>query len=231
MDAERISRSFSDAAGHGFLPVAIPVPPTIEKAFGYRGCRRFVALAHGVRGGVMGDPVGDATEPVPADLYRQFLLHAAVKPHTDAFKIEVDAPEWLDGLSISESESRKEQLDAWLNQSRCLLLDRECRQFFVDTVSEVRGWLMLREALYTGRKKFGRLRGQARESAVRDLFAWLDQQTPTPPTKQFVAIWERRFQEKLAVRACAGAGFSLGRFPRGGLEQQTAGSQRCPGAI
>ena len=32
----------------------------------------------------------------------------------------------------------------------------------------------------------------------------------TPPNKQFVAIWERRFQEELAIRGCAGAGFTLG---------------------
>jgi hypothetical protein len=210
MDEERFFRSFSDAKEHGFLPVTIPVPPMIERAFGYRGRRRFVALAYGVRGGVMGDLVGDATEPVPADLYKQLLLHPAVKPHTLAFKIEVTPPAWLENLSISETESRKEGLDAWVNQSRCLLLDRERRQFFVDTVSEVRGWLMLREALYTRRKKYGRLRGESPESAVHDLFVWLDRQAPAPPSEQFVTIWERNFQEKLAIRGCAGAGFSLG---------------------
>jgi len=212
MDAQPLSRNFRDAEGYGFLPVPVPVPPMIEKAFGYQGGRRFVALAYGVHGGVMGDLVGDATEPVPKDLYRQFLLHPAIKPFTDAFKIEVDPPEWLDGLSISGSESRMEDLDHWLHQSRCLLLDRERRRFFVDTVSELRGWLMLREALYPGRKKYGRLRGRSRECAVRDLFAWLDEQRPEPLSAQSVAIWDRRFHEKLAIRGCAGAGFSLG-FP------------------
>jgi hypothetical protein len=159
---------------------------------------------------VLEDLVEDAVAPVPTGLYRQVLLHPAIKPYTDAFKIEVDPPEWLNRLSSSGMESRKEDLNAWVNQSRCLLLDRECRQFFVDTVSEVRGWLLLREGLYTGRKTYGRPRDQSRQCAVHDLFAWLDEQTPAPPNKQFVTIWERRFQEKLAIRGCAGAGFTLG---------------------
>src|ERR1051325_11390882 len=104
MDAERISDSFSD---HGFLPVPIPVPPTLEKAFRYHGRGRFVALAYGVHGGVMGDLVGDAAEPVPVDPYREFLLCPPVKPHTEAFKIDVDPPAWLENLLISESESRR----------------------------------------------------------------------------------------------------------------------------
>jgi hypothetical protein len=72
---------------------------------------------------------------------------------------------------------------------------------------------MLREALYIGRKKYKRLRGQGRESAVHDLFAWLDEQTPAPLPEQFVAAWESNFQQKQAVRACVGAGFSLGFRP------------------
>jgi len=158
----------------------------------------------------MGHLVGDSIQPVASDLYRQFLLHPTIKPHTDAFKIEVEPPEWLIGPSISESESRMDDLESWMKRSRCLLLDRERRQFFVDTVSEVRGWLMLREALYSGRKKFGRMRKRSPEIVVHELFAWLDEQTPTLPDEQFVAGWEQRFQEKLAMRGCAGAGFVLG---------------------
>jgi hypothetical protein len=62
----------------------------LEEAFGYCGRRRFVALAYGVEGGVMGDLVADAAKTVPADLYGQLLLHPAMKPHSDAFHIEVD---------------------------------------------------------------------------------------------------------------------------------------------
>jgi hypothetical protein len=188
----------------------MPVPPTLEEAFGYREGRRFVALAYGVEGGVMGDVVTDAAKTVPADLYRQLLLHPAMKPHSDAFHIEVDPPAWLDGLPISESELREDDLENWLNSSRCLLLDRERRQFFVDTVSEVRGWLMLREAFTQEQPKRGRLQGRSPGSAVRDLFAWLNTQSPSAPTEQFVAIWERKFQENLAMRACIGAGLRLG---------------------
>ena len=163
MDALGISRSFGDAEGHGFLAVRRSrFPPMIEKAFGYQGRRRFVALAYGVRGGVMGDLVTDAVEPLPADLYRQMLLHPTMKPYTDAFQIEFDLPQWLKNLSISESESRTEELESWMKRSRCLLLDRERRQFFVDTVSEVQGWLILREAS-TRTKEDGGPRDQQRE--------------------------------------------------------------------
>jgi hypothetical protein len=62
MTLSRFSRSFRDAEAHGFLPVPMPVPPMLEEAFGYRGRRRFVALAYGVEGGVMGDVVTDATK-------------------------------------------------------------------------------------------------------------------------------------------------------------------------
>ena len=118
MTLSRLSRSFRDAEAHGFLPVPMPVPPMLEEAFGYRGRRRFVALAYGVEGGVMGDVVTDAAKTVPADLYRQLLIHPAMKPHTDAFHIEVDPPAWLLGLPISESELREDDLGNWLNSSR-----------------------------------------------------------------------------------------------------------------
>ena len=126
------------------------------------------------------------------------------------FRLSSIRPSGLQNLSISESESRMEELESWIKRSRCLLLDRERRQFFVDTVSEVRGWLILREALSMGRKKYGRLRHLLREQAVHDLFAWLDQQTPKLLPDQFVTAWESKFQEKQAVRACVGAGFRLG---------------------
>jgi hypothetical protein len=69
---------------------------------------------------------------------------------------------------------------------------------------------MQREAFTQERQKCGRLQDQSQGSAVRDLFTWLNTQSPSAPTEQFVAIWERKFQENLAMRACIGAGLRLG---------------------
>ena len=150
MNESQFLNMFRDAESYGFLSVPILVPPMIEEAFGYRGRRQYVVLGFGVHGGVMGDLVGDAGEPVPADLYRKFLLHPAIKPHTNAFRIEIDPPAWLKSMDIGEFESRKEDFESWSKQSRCLLLDRERRQFSVGSVHEVRSWLILRGALCKG---------------------------------------------------------------------------------
>ena len=208
MDAESISRSFGDAEGHGFMPVPLPVRTNARrkhldmKGGGDSSSWRMASAAVSW-GPCRGFNTASSQRPlstVPA--------HPAIRPHTEAFQIEVEPPEWLiSALSISESESRR-TMKSWMKRSRCLFLDRERRQFFVDTVSEVRGWLLLREALYSG-KKFGRTRGRTRESAVHDLFAWLDE-PPMVPDDQFVTMWERRFEERLAMRGCAGAGFNLG---------------------
>ena len=95
----------------------------------------------------MSDMIGDSVLPQPTDLYRQFLLHPAVKRYTDAFQIETDPPEWLSTIQIADVEVCRERLESWWKRSRCLLLDRESRRFFVSTVFEVRNWLMIRSGL------------------------------------------------------------------------------------
>ena len=168
-----------------------------------------MTLGFGMLGGVMGDFVGDAVEPVPADLYRSLLLHPIIKPYTDAFQIDADPPSWLNRMEISEFESRNEDFETWSNKSRCLLLDRERRQFFVGSVSKIRTWLILRGLLYSGRKVRNRLCIFS-EAAVQKLFAWLDEQAPVPLSAQFVAEWESKFHQRQAIAACTAAGFSLG---------------------
>ena len=81
MNESQFLEMFGDAESYGFLSVPIPVPPMIEEAFGYRGRSQYVALGFGVHGGVMGDLVGDAERPFPADLYRRIFIafcHQAV---------------------------------------------------------------------------------------------------------------------------------------------------------
>jgi hypothetical protein len=110
MNESQFLNMFRDDESYGFLSVPILVPPMIEEAFGYRGQSRYVDLGFGVHGGIMGDLVGDAEKPFPADLYRRFLLHPAIKPHTNAFGIEIEPPAWLNSMDISEFESRTEDL-------------------------------------------------------------------------------------------------------------------------
>ena len=157
--------------------------------------------------------VGDAKVPFPADLYRKFLLHPAIKPHTNAFRIEIDPPAWLKSMDIDEFESRKQDFESWSKQSRCLLLDRERRQFSVGSVHEVRSWLILRGALYKGRLVRNRPRLGSPAVAVQELFAWLDQQTPAHVSSEHVAEWERKFALQQTIAACTGAGFRLGFHP------------------
>src|SRR5262245_22119403 len=135
---------FENAESHRFQKVPIPVPPMIEDAFRYRKNEQYVSLGFGTHGGQMSDFVGDSRAPRSADLYRSFLLHPAIKPYTDAFKIETTAPDWLKGLKMSGASSCIEQAEVWSETARCLLLDRKARQFFVGTVAKVRKWLIIR---------------------------------------------------------------------------------------
>jgi hypothetical protein len=210
MNPSPIADTFGDAEKFGFLPVPIAVPPMIEQAFHYRGRGQYVTLGFGVHGGVMTDMVKDAEEPEPADLYRKMLLHRVIKPHTDAFQIDLDPPGWLQSMQISEFDQRRDEFAIWSNKSRCLLLDREIRRFLVGSVTGVRDWLLLRGALYRGRRVRRSRIEPSPEMAVQKLFAWLDQQTPEPVSAQFLAEWESRFQERQAVAACTAAAFSLG---------------------
>jgi hypothetical protein len=211
MDFHRFEESFRNAEAYDFLPVPIPVPPMIENAFRYRGQSRYVDLGFGVKGGTMSDMIGDAVLPKPTDLYRQFLFHPAVKPYTDAFQIETDPPAWLSTMQIDDVEVSRERLESWWKRSRCLLLDRESRRFFVSTVSEARNWLMIRSGLLGSGTKRSRVRyGLSATSAVKELFRWLETQ-PTPTiSDQYLQAWEARFRAKRALEGCVGAAFSLG---------------------
>src|SRR5688572_1680192 len=109
------------------LRVPLPVPPMIEQAFGYDRNEQYVSLNFGVRGGVMRDLVVEGAPPETEDLYRSFLLHPAIKPYTDAFRIESDPPEFAKWTPM-KSDADIEQFEAWSETSRCLLLDRKERQ-------------------------------------------------------------------------------------------------------
>ena len=159
----------------------------------------------------MSDMIGDSVLPQPTDLYRQFLRHPAVKPYTDAFQIETDPPEWLSTMQIADVEVCHERLESWWKQSRCLLLDRESRRFFVSTVFEVRNWLMLRSGVFGNGTKQSRVRSRVSATlAVKGLFKWLDTQPPPTISDQYLQAWEALFSAKREMEGCVGAAFSLG---------------------
>lgn len=211
MDFHHFVSRFRSAEAYDFLPVPIPVPPMIEGAFRYRGHSQYVNLGFGVKGGTMGDMIGDAVLPEPTDLYRQFLLHPVVKPYSLAFQIETEPPEWLCKMEIGDVEACHERLESWWKRSRCLLLDRQSRHFFVSTVSEVRNWLMLRGGLLGRSARRSRVRRHiSASSKVDQLFRWLDTQPIPTVSDPFLHAWETRFSERRAIEGCIGAAFSLG---------------------
>src|SRR5262249_17231203 len=113
----------------------------------------------------------------------------------------------------SQSSSRtRHRLNPGGTESRCLLLDRKTRRFFVSTISEVRNWLMLRGALFAnGNAQWWRLRRRlSASSAVEELFQWLDSQPIPTISGQYLKAWEARFSAKRAIEGCVAAAFRLG---------------------
>jgi hypothetical protein len=185
----------------------------IEDAFRYRRHERYVSLGFGVHGGVMSDFIHDSVRPISRDLYGSFLLHPAMKPYTDAFRIETEPPKWLVNLSIDEVDAHQEEFETWSGTSRCLLLDRAGRQFFVDTVARVREWLLVRVPLLPRRERATRPAGvqkmPARE-AEKALFDWLALQPIPVLSRNFLDTWARNFHQRQIVAGCAAAGVKLG---------------------
>ena len=212
MEYADIPQSFESAESVGFLEVPIPVPPMIEDAFRYHGHERYVSLGFGVHGGVISDFVGESHRPRSRHLYRSFLTHPAVKSYTDAFQIETDPPSWLEGLKIEDCEGREEEFETWSETSRCLLLDREGRQFFVGTIAEIRQWLILRPTLCETVKQ--RVLNTHQPISFKDperaLVDWLAEQPGAALSKEFIAEWERRFHTRQSIAGCTAAAFRLG---------------------
>jgi hypothetical protein len=57
------------------------------------------------------------------------------------------------------------------------------------------------------------MRRHSPESAVRELFAWLDEQKPEATTAEFILEWEKKFELQQTIAACTGAGLRLGLDP------------------
>jgi len=114
-------------------------------------------------------------------------------------------------MEIAEFESYEAQVESWWHRSRCLLLDRKTRRFFVSTISEVRNWLLLQGALFANGNAQWRLRRRlSATSAVEELFQWLDSQPIPTISGQYLKAWEARFSAKRAIAGCVAAAFRLG---------------------
>ena len=207
---------FGRAEDRGFLhPIPLPVPPMIENAFRYRGDRPYVSLGFGVHGGGMSDYHRDGPRPRTRGLLTAYLQHPAVRPYTEAFRINSVGPDWLEELSPDEVLQQFPRFEQWAADARGLLLDRVARQFYVGPVMQTRTWMILRSALgYSGPRCANGGKEQPR-IARRDeqaLWDWLDRQPPPDCllSREWVDEWERRYQRQEAVSACIGAGSKLG---------------------
>lgn len=219
---------FPSSESFEFLKVPLPVPPMIEQAFGFFGHEQYVSLGFGAQGGVMSDFVGEEAPPATEDLYRSFLLHPAIKPYTEAFRIESDPPEFAKWAPM-KSDADIEQFEAWSETSRCLLLDRKARQFSVGTVAGIGTWLIFRLFLFPQPRiqlRSARRYGSSRE-AESALWAWLELQPSACLTTKFIDSWNRTFSERQAVSGCIGAGVKLG-FESGEIKRMVTEAFRSP---
>lgn len=196
---------------HDFLKVPMAVPPMIEHAFSYHGDERYVSMGFGAHGGEMSDFVVESPAPDTPDLYRSFLLHRAIRPYTQAFRIEAVPPDWLEAIRVEKTDLDLENFQAWSETARCLLLDRESRQFFVGTVVRVRTWMILRPILFRTRKRCNTPgRPNPANAAEEALWTWLNAQPQPVLPAEFLEEWEREFRERQAISGCIAAGVKLG---------------------
>jgi hypothetical protein len=187
----------------------------IEDAFRYRGSERFVGLGFGVNGGTMSGGSGETTRPPKSPtLFRDFLRHPVIRPHTEAFQLETDEPTWIQALKEEVNKAsllaRDEEVKRWFRDTRCLLLDRGERQFYVGTITEVRSWLILRSAVFKLKrqpKSEATPKCRYPEQAMRE---WLDSQPLPDVPAELVREWNRKFAKRQAVSGCVGAAATLG---------------------
>jgi hypothetical protein len=158
----------------------------------------------------MSDFVGDSRRPRSRKLYRWFLTRPAIRPYVDAFHLEAEPPCWLERLQVEDCEGYEEQIETWSQTSRCLLLDRSARQFFVGSIAEARQWLIFRPALSRSAEPrilntHGLISFKHPERALAD---WLAKQPKPAVSKDFVANWEQQFRIRQSISACTSAAFN-----------------------
>jgi hypothetical protein len=114
----------------GALPLGFPVPPTFERAFGYRGDLRFLELGYSVRSRQFG--YSDGADDIPSDesLWFWFLRHPVISTHVP----ESRYPTLYGSFSIEAPPPTLEQImrrGGTFQALHCLLLDRQDRIAYI----------------------------------------------------------------------------------------------------
>ena len=110
----------------------IPVPPTFEEAFGYRGTLRFVEFAYSKKPRQFVYCDGGDFIPSDGDLWIRFLRHPAIAPHLPERRYPTLYGVFPRGKTPSLKEIWKGRVsDLDPECPHCLLLDREKRELYV----------------------------------------------------------------------------------------------------
>ena len=114
----------------GAQPLQFPVPPTFERAFGYRGDLRFLQFGYSVRSRRFG--YSDGADDIPSDesLWFWFLRHPVISTHVP----ESRYPTLYGSFSIEAQRPTLEQImrrGGTFQTPHCLLLDRQDRIAYI----------------------------------------------------------------------------------------------------
>ena len=114
----------------GAQPLQFPVPPTFERAFGYRGDLRFLEFGYSVRSRQFG--YSDGADDIPSDesLWLWFLHHPVISTHLP----EKRYPTLYGTFSVAPGVQRLSRSCEEVEVSEaphCLLLDRRDRVAYI----------------------------------------------------------------------------------------------------
>ncbi|HVO59382.1 MAG TPA: hypothetical protein VMT53_00530 [Terriglobales bacterium] len=114
----------------GAQMLSFPVPPTLERAFGYRADLRFLEFGYSVRSRQFG--YCDGADDIPSDesLWLWFLSHPVISTHLPENRYPT-----LYGVSLAEAD--RPAIEEVMRRGRsfdsphCLLLDRRDRKAYI----------------------------------------------------------------------------------------------------
>ena len=175
----------------GAQPLQFPVPPTFERAFGYRGDLRFVEFGYSVRSRQFG--YSDGADDIPSDesLWFWFLRHPVISTHVP----ESRYPTLYGTFSAAAERPAIEQImrgGGTFEAPHCLLLDRRDRKAYISRRDQTMILFALMEP-EGGRPAYGVCGWSADESWHRRL------QSAAPNRVGASAS----FVPRCSVRACA----------------------------